>query len=89
MDNTKANRAALKLLREHCPQWVLLGCNTHALALMFKDFIKAGGQKERGAALCPGLQRVYKMIGTISNAGVQVNHYFYQALLAWLLCCKQ
>jgi len=36
MDNTKTNRAALKLLLKHCPQWICLGCTAHSIALIFK-----------------------------------------------------
>jgi hypothetical protein len=69
MDNTKTNRAALNLLAAHCPQWIVVGCGAHAIALIFKDFGKAGGKRQRGAALCPGVKRVYDMVKTISNTG--------------------
>lgn len=39
MDNTKTNRAALKLLLKHCPQWICLGCTAHSIALIFKVVI--------------------------------------------------
>jgi len=69
MDNTKTNRAALELLEQHCPQWICLGCSAHSIALIFKDFAKAAGKEERGAAKCPGIKRVFDMVKTISNTG--------------------
>jgi hypothetical protein len=38
MDNTKANRAAMHLLRCKHPEWVFIGCQGHALSLLLKDF---------------------------------------------------
>ena len=72
LDNTKANRAALTLLEQFCPQWIVLGCTAHSIALVFKDFARAGGVKERGAPLCPGLKCVYDMVKTISNTGAHL-----------------
>jgi len=69
LDNTKANRAALVLLQRMCPQWIAIGCTAHSIALIFKDFARAGGVKDRGAPLCPGLKRIYDMLKTISNTG--------------------
>lgn len=37
MDNTKANRGALASMKALHPQWLLLGCQAHALALLIKD----------------------------------------------------
>jgi len=69
LDNTKTNRAALGILLQFCPQWIVIGCTAHSIALIFKDFARAGGQKDRGAPLCPGLKRVYDMVLKISNIG--------------------
>jgi hypothetical protein len=41
MDNTAANRAAMRTLKEAHPTWLLLGCSAHALALLVKDFCEA------------------------------------------------
>jgi hypothetical protein len=37
MDNTKANRSAMRRLEETYPTWICLGCNAHALNLLMKD----------------------------------------------------
>lgn len=37
MDNTKANRNALGILKAKFPKWLTLGCAAHALALVIKD----------------------------------------------------
>lgn len=66
MDNTKTNRAALKMLSAVCPQWIVLGCAAHGLDLVIKDFAKDEG-KRGGCVECPGLKRVYDMVKLMSN----------------------
>jgi hypothetical protein len=41
------HRAALKLLKSKHPQWILLGCQAHALSLLIKDLCrtKEGGKR--------------------------------------------
>lgn len=66
MDNTKANRAALELLRKVEPEWLLLGCQAHALSLLIKDL----GDAKQGK--CDWMMRVYStaimMSNTINNS---------------------
>ena len=38
LDNTKANWAAMGLLQEKYPDWIMRGCNAHGLSLAMKDF---------------------------------------------------
>jgi hypothetical protein len=38
MDNTAANRAAMRELKTSHPTWLLLGCSAHAMSLLIKDF---------------------------------------------------
>ena len=38
MDNTEANRKAMRLMGESFPHWLLLGCQSHAGSLLLKDF---------------------------------------------------
>jgi hypothetical protein len=38
MDNTKANLAAMRLLQQRHPYWLLVGCQGHGFSLLLKDF---------------------------------------------------
>jgi hypothetical protein len=51
MDNTKANRAAMDLLSEHCPRWILVGCMSHGNNLTMKDITEKVDR-------CPGTAQV-------------------------------
>jgi hypothetical protein len=60
MDNTKANRSALKKLKDKFPRWLTLGCNAHALNLIFKDLANE--------SRCEGTARVVTALNKMSNA---------------------
>jgi hypothetical protein len=59
MDNTKANNAAMAILQELHPYWLVFGCQGHALALILKDF--ANENK------CPWSAKVFDRAINISN----------------------
>lgn len=40
MDNAKANCSDMKLLPDHNPRWLTVGCVAHGLSLYFKDVTK-------------------------------------------------
>ncbi|KAG5184696.1 hypothetical protein JKP88DRAFT_277082 [Tribonema minus] len=61
MDNTKANRKALDLMKQKHPTWLLLGCQAHALALLIKDL---HGEKN---ARCDWSRKAYGKALMMSN----------------------
>ncbi|KAG5189338.1 major facilitator superfamily domain-containing protein [Tribonema minus] len=61
MDNTKANRKALDLMKQKHPTWLLLGCQAHALALLIKDL---HGEKN---ARCDWSKKAYGKALMMSN----------------------
>jgi hypothetical protein len=40
MDNTKANRAAMRMLKQEYPHLLAIGCQGHGLSLFLKDMAK-------------------------------------------------
>lgn len=61
MDNTKANRAARKLLKQDFPYMVQLGCQAHGLSLFIKDLAKTKKTTWTSAATAKALMMVNTM----------------------------
>eukprot|EP00955_Chlamydomonas_euryale_P033452 347728-Chlamydomonas_euryale.AAC.1 len=50
MDNAAANSSGMNLLSEKHPEWVVVGCQAHALNLLFKDLVYECGEGSAGTA---------------------------------------
>ena len=67
MDNTSANRKAMRILRERHPKWLTLGCSAHMLSLLFKDIVGGERVAKGKTPACDWTARVYAAALAISN----------------------